>query len=130
MTKNYVTPTEVGSYNLRNPIMLIPTLIPHFAIQVYYKGLFNEEDGLQPLLLLITINNFCNMYFHLQTSELLSGKAFNSISDILHFDVRNVSLIVTKSGKNKWTLNSKHFPKWACWANYCFQRTLKFHGLK
>jgi hypothetical protein len=64
MTKNYVTPTEVGSYNLRNPIILIPTLI------------------------------------------------------------------VTKSGKNKWTLNSKHFPKWACWANYCFQRTLKFHGLK
>ena len=43
MTKNYVTPTEVGSYNLRNPIMLIPTLI------------------------------------------------------------------VTKSGKNKWTLNSKTF---------------------
>ena len=96
MTKNYVTPTEVGSYNLRNPIMLIPTLIPHFAIQVYYKGLFNEEDGLQPLLLLITINNFCNMYFHLQTSELLSGKAFNSISDILHFDVRNVSLMTNK----------------------------------
>ncbi|MDE5082315.1 MAG: hypothetical protein O4859_14020 [Trichodesmium sp. St18_bin1] len=30
------------------------------------------------------------MYFHLQTSELLSGKAFNSISDILHFDLRNV----------------------------------------
>ena len=27
MTKNYVTPKEVGSYNLRNPIMLIPTLI-------------------------------------------------------------------------------------------------------
>ena len=43
MTKNYVTPKEVGSYNLRNPIMLIPTLI------------------------------------------------------------------VTKSGKNKWTLNSKTF---------------------
>ena len=32
------------------------------------------------------------MYFYLQTSELLSGKAFNLMSDILHFDVRNVSL--------------------------------------
>jgi hypothetical protein len=31
------------------------------------------------------------MYFNLQTSELFSDKAFNSISDILHFDVRNVS---------------------------------------
>ena len=31
------------------------------------------------------------MYFHLQTSELLLGKAFNIIFYILHFDVRNVS---------------------------------------
>ena len=30
------------------------------------------------------------MYFYLQTSELLSGKAFNIMPDILHFDVRNV----------------------------------------
>ena len=33
------------------------------------------------------------MYFYLQNSELLSGKAFNSIFDILHVDVRNVSCI-------------------------------------
>ena len=62
-------------------------------LQVYYKSIFKEESGLQPLLLLITINSFCNMHFGLQTSELLSGKAFNSMSDILHFDVRNVSYI-------------------------------------
>ena len=31
------------------------------------------------------------MYFYLQTSQLLSGKAFNSMSDILHFEVGNVS---------------------------------------
>ena len=67
------------------------SLIPQSALKVYYKGIFNEEDGLQPLLLLITINIFCNMYFYLQTTELLSDKAFNSMSDILHFDVRNVS---------------------------------------
>ncbi len=42
--------------------------IPHSALQVYYKGIFNEEGRLQPLLLLITINSFCNMYFYLQTS--------------------------------------------------------------
>ena len=65
--------------------------IPHSALQVYYKGIFNEEGGLQPLLLLRTINSLCNMYFDLQSLELLSGKAFNSMSDILHFDVRNVS---------------------------------------
>ena len=35
------------------------------------------------------------MYFYLQTSELLSGKAFNSMSNMLHFDVRNVSKIDT-----------------------------------
>jgi hypothetical protein len=57
------------------------------------NGLSNEEGGLKPLLLLRTINSFCHMYFYLQTSELLSGKAFNSMSDILHFDVRNVSFI-------------------------------------
>ena len=33
------------------------------------------------------------MYFDLQTSELLSGKAFNSMSNILHFDLLNVSYI-------------------------------------
>ena len=33
------------------------------------------------------------MYFYLQTLELLSGKAFNIMSDILHVDVRNVSYI-------------------------------------
>ena len=38
------------------------------------------------------------MYFYLQTSELLSGKAFNSMSDILHFDMRNVSLILILYG--------------------------------
>ena len=42
--------------------------IPHSALQVYYKGIFNQEGGLQPLLLPITINSFCNMYFNLQTS--------------------------------------------------------------
>jgi hypothetical protein len=68
--------------------------IPHSALQVYYHGISNEEGGLQTLLLLITINSFCNMYFDLQTSELLSGKAFNSMSDMLHFDVRNVSSII------------------------------------
>ena len=31
------------------------------------------------------------MYFYLQTSELLSGKAFNSMSYMLHFEVGNVS---------------------------------------
>ena len=34
------------------------------------------------------------MCFRLQTSELLSGKAFNSMPDILHFDVRNVSYVI------------------------------------
>ena len=34
------------------------------------------------------------MYFYSQTPELLSGKAFNDISDILHFDVRNVSYLI------------------------------------
>ena len=62
-----------------------------FVLQVYYEGIFNEEGRLQPLLLLITINSFFNMYFYLQTSELLSGKAFNIMSEILHFDVGNVS---------------------------------------
>ena len=66
----------------------------HSALQVYYKGIFNEEGGLQPLLLLISINSFCNMYFYLQNSELLSSKAFNSMSDMLYFDVRNVGLMV------------------------------------
>jgi retron-type reverse transcriptase len=68
--------------------------IPHYALQVYYKGTFNGESGLQPLLLLITINSLCNMYFYLQSLELLSEKAFNSISNTLHFDVRNVSNII------------------------------------
>ena len=67
--------------------------IPHSALQVYYNGISNEEGGLQPLLLLITINSFCDTYFYLQTSEVLSGKAFNSMFNILHFDVRNVSNI-------------------------------------
>ena len=40
----------------------------HFALQIYYKGIFNEEGGLQPLLLLIIINSLCNMYFYLQAS--------------------------------------------------------------
>ena len=44
------------------------SLTPHFALQVYYKGIFKEEDRLQSLLLLITINSFCNMYFYSQTS--------------------------------------------------------------
>ena len=39
--------------------------IPHSALQVYYNGISNEEGGLQPLLLLITINSFCNTYFYL-----------------------------------------------------------------
>ena len=69
-------------------------IIPHPALQVYYNGISNEEGGLQPLLLLITINSFCHTYFYLQTSELLSGKAFNSMSNILHFDVRNVSIMI------------------------------------
>ena len=34
------------------------------------------------------------MYFYLQSLELLSEKAFNSISNTLHFDVRNVSNII------------------------------------
>ena len=34
------------------------------------------------------------MYFYSQTPESLSGKAFNDISDILHFDVRNVSYLI------------------------------------
>ena len=34
------------------------------------------------------------MYFYLQSPELLSGKAFNSILDILHFYVRNVSYLI------------------------------------
>ena len=42
------------------------------------------------------------MYFYLQTSELLSGKAFNSMSDILHFDMRNVSLILILYGVFIW----------------------------
>ena len=37
--------------------------IPHSALQVYYNGISKEEGGLHPLLLLITINSFCNMYF-------------------------------------------------------------------
>ena len=41
---------------------------PHSALQVYYKGIFNEEGRLQTLLLLITINSLCNMYFYLETS--------------------------------------------------------------
>ncbi len=41
----------------------------------------------------MTINSVCNIYFDLQTSELLSGKAFNSMSNILHFDLLNVSYI-------------------------------------
>ena len=44
------------------------SLIPHSALQVYYKGIFNEEGRLQSLLLLITINSFCDMYFYLRTS--------------------------------------------------------------
>ena len=39
------------------------------------------------------------MYFYLQSSELLSGKAFNIMFDILHVDVRNVS-IITLDGKD------------------------------
>ncbi len=39
------------------------------------------------------------MYFHLQTSELLLGKAFNIIFYILHFDVRNVSSMKMFQGK-------------------------------
>ena len=40
---------------------------PRQALQAYYKYTINEEVALQPLLLLITINGFCNMYFYLQT---------------------------------------------------------------
>ena len=40
---------------------------PRHALQAYYKYTLNEEGALQPLLLLITINGFCNMYFYLQT---------------------------------------------------------------
>ena len=39
------------------------------------------------------------MYCYLQTSELLSGKAFNIMFDTLHVDVRNVS-IITLDGKD------------------------------
>jgi hypothetical protein len=42
------------------------THISHFKYTT--RVFFNEEYGLQALLLLITINNFCNMYFYLQTS--------------------------------------------------------------
>jgi hypothetical protein len=42
--------------------------IPHSALQVYYKYPIKEEGALQPLLLLITINNFYHMYFYLQYS--------------------------------------------------------------
>ena len=65
--------------------------MPHSALQAYYKNNLKEDGALSPLLLLININSYCNMYFYLQNSELLSGKAFNIMSDILHFDVRNVS---------------------------------------
>ena len=47
------------------PTKRLDISIPHSALQVYYNGIFNEEGGLQPLLLLITINSFCNMYFYL-----------------------------------------------------------------
>ena len=69
----------------------VDSCIPHSALQGYYKYTIKEEGALQPLLLLITINSFCNMYFYLQTLQLLSGKAFNIQSYILHFDLRNVS---------------------------------------
>ena len=39
------------------------------------------------------------MYFYLQASELLSGVAFNSISDILHLDVRNVSTKIIRENE-------------------------------
>ena len=38
------------------------------------------------------------MYLYLQASELLSGKAFNSMYDILHFDMRNVSNMQIREG--------------------------------
>ena len=78
------------SVSLLFKITIYLPLSPHSELQVYYKGIFNEEGGLQPLLLLININIFCNMYFYLQSLELLSGKPFNNIDYILHLDVRNV----------------------------------------
>ena len=41
------------------------SFIPHSALQAYYKYTIDEKGALQPLLLLITINIFCNMYFYL-----------------------------------------------------------------
>ncbi|WP_293090233.1 hypothetical protein [Okeania sp. SIO3B5] len=39
--------------------------IPRSARQAYYNSIFYEECGLQPLLLIITVNSLCNMYFYL-----------------------------------------------------------------
>ena len=54
---SYILHFDVRSVSLIGELSIINTL-----------GIFNEEVGLQPLLLLITINSFCNMYFYLQTS--------------------------------------------------------------
>ena len=47
--------------------LLNVSYIPQSALQIYYKYTINQEGALQPLLLLITINSVCNMYFDLQT---------------------------------------------------------------
>ena len=41
--------------------------LQYSALQEYYKYTINEEGALQPLLLLIAINSFSNMYYYLQT---------------------------------------------------------------
>ena len=64
----YVSIASVFLPFYRGKKLTVFATIPHSTLQVYYKGIFNEEDGLQPLLLLITINSFCNMYFYSQTS--------------------------------------------------------------
>jgi hypothetical protein len=42
--------------------------IDHLGLVAYYKYIINEEGELQPLLFLININSFYNIYFYLQTS--------------------------------------------------------------
>ena len=58
---------KVGPILLNIDTVVPCGLIPHFALQACYKHTIKEESALQPLLLLITINSFCNMYFSLQT---------------------------------------------------------------
>ena len=52
------------------------SLTPHSALQVYYNNISKEEAGLQPLLLLITINSFCSMYFLFTNLIVIVRKSF------------------------------------------------------